>query len=370
MTLIKIDSEKQKNEFCNFVYDVYKDNPNYKDHFNHNIKYFLWKKGDFARHCRLFPMAVYKQQRIVARCLFIHHPDLNALQMGFFEALPEQQMAVDALLIEAEILALELNLKRILIGLNGHLAYGVGFLANSYDRPNSFDGLYSQPYYLDYFRQHGLIEHPLSTYKYQSSTAHFSEQSLHKVYEHFTFRNFNLQKFSEEMDILGRLFNETLASTRFYFCLSKEEYNELIKPLAPILSEGNIIFASHKGKEIGFIFWHPDYHQLLKAGKNRIALFLIKYYLQKKTITDFKINAIGVLPEYWSLGVATGLVNEVHQRTKNRYLGGETSFIWDDNHQSVQATTHFTGKPFKRYMLFEKNMMKNQNNIDKMNKGQ
>lgn len=355
----EVSSEKQKTEFCHFVYQVYRGNPNYKDNFNYNVKYFLWPKGVFARHCKLFPFAVYEQKTMVARCLFIYHPRLQALQMGFFEALPGQQAAVDRLLNKAESLATKLGLKRLLIGLNGHLAYGVGLLANAYDLPNTFDGPYSQPYYLDYFRHHRLTEHTLTTYQYQTANADFTDNQLQRIYQHFSFRNINLKKLPEEMSILGKLFNETLSYTRFYFDLSAEESYELMKPLVPLLSDDNIIFALYQGKEIGFIFWHPDYHQLLKPGKNHVSAFLLKYFFKRKMITDFKINSLGVLPEFWRSGVATGLINEIYQRTKGHYRGGETSFIWDDNYRSTLTATHLTGKTFKRYVLFEKTMADN-----------
>ena len=365
LKLVEINSKSQKKAFCNFVYKVYWNNPCYKDQFNHSVRYFLYGKRGFIEQCRLLPVAVYANQEMVVRCLFIEHPSLpKTLQIGFFEALPDQQQAVDLILNKAELVARQWQVERIVIGMNGHLAYGVGFLSSHHDFPNSFDAVYTQSYYPDYFRLHHLKEHTLSTYQYQLKEARFDDEVLQSIYSQFTFRTINLKNFDQEIRTLSALFNNTLIHTQFYFNLLSQEYNELIRPLLPILSDENIIFVQHEGQEIGFIFWHPDYHELLHSGKNRVLPFLLKYLLKKNTIKNFKINTIGVLPEYWHSGAATGLVYEVYKRIKDRYDVGESNFIWDNNLSSSGTSIRFTGQPFKHYVLFEKNLIPSHKSIE------
>ncbi len=362
LKLVEIGSKLQKREFCHFVYNVYENNSCYKDQFNHSVQYFLYGKKGFIRQCQLLPVAIYAKQEMVARCLFILHPSLpKTLQLGFFEALPNQQQSVNLILNKAEIVARQWQAKRIVIGLNGHLAYGVGFLTSHHDLPNSFDAIYTQPYYPDYFRQHHLKEYTLSTYQYQLEQARFNEQSVQSIYSQFSFRTINLKNFDQEIKILSGLFNDTLLHTRFYFKLTSHEYKELMQPLLPILNNENIIFVQHQGQDIGFIFWHPDYHELLHSGKNRVFPFLLKYLFKKNAIKNFKINTIGVLPEYWHSGATTGLVYEAYQQVKNQYNSGESNFIWDNNLNSAGTSIRFTGQPFKRYVLFEKSLVTSQN---------
>ena len=122
LKLVEISSKSQKKAFCNFVYTVYQHNPCYKDQFNHNVQYFLYGKSGFIQGCLLLPIVVYAKRTIVARALFIEHPSLSKiLQIGFFEALPNQQEAVDLILNKAVILARQWQSERIIIGLNGHL---------------------------------------------------------------------------------------------------------------------------------------------------------------------------------------------------------------------------------------------------------
>ena len=55
------------------------------------------------------------------------------LQIGFFDAKHGQDEAVDLLINEAKGVAKSLNLEKIIVGLNGHVSYGVGILMDKFD---------------------------------------------------------------------------------------------------------------------------------------------------------------------------------------------------------------------------------------------
>jgi len=361
MKLIGVDTRRLKKEFIDLYYRVYARYRTNRDNFNHSAANFLHKKDSFSRNCQVEPVLVSDGGQFVARAVLLHHPRLDALQLGCFEALPDQNEAVDLLLERASHLAKEWGTSKIIIGMNGHLTYGLGFLKNHYDLPAVFSGSYSPEYYPDYFSGRGFIEHTLSTYYANATTFDPPETVLDKAYSGISYRYIRLNDLEREMLILGDLFNKTLDKTRFYFHKSIRESCEMIQAIRPLLKNSNIIYAMKEGREIGFVIWHPNFNEILpENGRVNPLLFFLRCKLFSGRIREFMINTIGVLPEYENMGVSLGLINEIFKQVKGVYRGGETGFVWDDNSRSsVFCRTHCRDA-LRQYVVYEWRLGDNQ----------
>lgn len=353
MHLIVTDTKPQRRAFVNFIYDVYQGNACFRDNLSANCKNFIYRHDAFARNCVAKPLLVYQNEKPVARAMLIHHPGLQAVQIGFFEALSAQEAAVTLLIETAKDFAREQGLPKILAGINGHSSYGVGFLLNRYDTPNPFDGGYGQPYYPAYFDRQGFRAHTFSTYFMYLDSFNPAAKTLGRIYAEFTFREINLKNLRREMEILGDLFNRTLADTPFFFPKSTAEWYDVFKALKPIIKNENIVYAMKNGREIGYIFWHPNYNQLIDKNRNSALSLVLQLLFRKKRLTEMKTNALGVLPEHFAGGAIIGLFNEMHQRAHGRFMTGETGFICDDNARSRLLTRRYCGEPYRRYALYE-----------------
>ncbi|MCL1918077.1 MAG: hypothetical protein FWG14_07145 [Peptococcaceae bacterium] len=350
-----VKTNKEKTQFIDFAYGVYRNRPFYRDTLNYTCENFLYQKDFFSRSCRIKPIMIHENGDIAARCAYIAHPGLNAAQIALFEALPEKREAADIIIDAGRTFAVEHKADRVLIGLNGHTSYGVGFQCDHFDDPNPFDSVYTQEYYLDYFRNRGFTEHEISTYYVRTALYQAAAPSLlSRIYNLFTFRKACLRNLRREMDILGALFNETLKETPFFFPRPITEWYELFKELKPILRDENIIYVLHKGVEVGFLFWHPNYNMVLSGnGKNNTLSFFMKYLLRRRKITEMKINALGVMPEYSQSGAVMGLFHELYSVINGHFDGGETGFVFDSNAGSASICQRFCGPAYKHYVLFE-----------------
>lgn len=353
MQLIVAETKSQRRAFVDFIYEVYKSNACFRDNLSANCKNFVYRHDAFARNCALKPLLVQQNGKPAARAMLIRHPGLNVVQIGFFEALPDQEEAV-ALIIEAALnFARELGLHKILAGINGHSSYGVGFLLNRYDAPNPFDGGYSQPYYPAYFERHGFQKHILSTYFMHLDSFKPAAKTIERIYAELTFREINLKSLRREMEILGDLFNRTLADTPFFFAKTPAEWYDVFKAFRPIIKNENIIYAMKDGREVGYIFWHPNYNQLIDKNRNSTLSLILQLLFCKKRLTEMKTNALGVLPEHFASGAIIGLFNEMHKRAYGHFMTGETGFICDDNARSRLLTRRYCGEPYRQYALYE-----------------
>jgi len=129
---------------------------------------------------------------------------------------------------------------------------------------------------------------------------------------------------------------------------------ELIREMKYFLKRENLIFVMKEGKEVGFVFWHPDYNEIIPGGKRNSMLGIgLRYLINRNRIKKIKLNAIGVLEEYRNTGAVVGLLYEVYKHVFDRYNGGETNFVWDSNIPSRKLNQHICDREVRHYCVYE-----------------
>lgn len=346
MQIAAAESQKQKKEFLAFRHSLYRGDEAYVCTSEFVVENFLYQTTSFARACSVQPVMVL-DNGIAAQCMLIHHSRLNLMQVAFFEALPDQQAAVDMLLQYAKTEAKRIGVPEIIVGLNGHISCGVGILTEGFHKI-SFDSNYNKPYYADYFA--GMDRKEECT-TYRGLVAE-SMKMLRVPNTKITVRPIDLKHYEEEMELFRSLCDRTLGTTHLYFPTDKRHFYELTKDMKAFLKPENILFA-YSGKEaVGFLFWHPDFNQVLRAGRQYSLPGIGWQFLSgQKRIDTVKINAIGVLPEYQ--GTATvKLLDRMAQYLGNRFRFYETTFVWDNNEKSSRLNRHFAQSGYRKYAVY------------------
>jgi len=106
---------------------------------------------------------------------------------------------------------------------------------------------------------------------------------------------------------------------------------------------------------VGFVFWHPDYNEVLKKGRqNSLLSIAIRYTLFKKKIKKVKLNSIGVKKEYQGF-VTIKLLREVGKLVKN-YDTIETNFVWCNNKKSMAINKRLLKHVERRFVVYEVNV--------------
>jgi hypothetical protein len=349
-------SNKQRKEFRRFVCDLYTGDVGWVASNLFLLDIFLYQKDSFCKQAFVTPLLIQLQGSTVAQCILVNHPNMpQIMQVAFFEALPNQEHAVQLLLEYAEQQAKELSCTEILIGLNGHLAYGVGIMQSGWGRPTSLDSLYHKPYYQHYFDDPIWQKHTLSTYRFDPVAIHNKYHRFSQLTNQYTYRQFNIKYWKQEMILFGTLANNCLNHTRYYFDRPPVQLLELMNTMKFLMKPEYLLFVLHHGKEVGFIFWHPDFNEVLTPGKQYSSIyFALQAILKKLTIKTVKVNAIGLLPAYWNTPAAMGLFLTALQYSKMKYPKGETNFIWDCNVASRKFITKMGGQVDRTYAVYSK----------------
>jgi GNAT superfamily N-acetyltransferase len=360
--VIASDIKKQK-RFLKFRKDIYTKGKKYVDNGYYMVKEIFSGKLHFTKALTVIPAYVTDggdNGRILCEGIIAYSKELpEYVQLCFFEALKDQQEAVDLLLEKAREVGKELSCKKIVAGLYGHVNYGLGFLSSNEDSVNSFSSNANPLFYNDYFRKRGFDEIGLNTYHGGDLENKLSgyQAILRKLDRNYEFKNFSLKEFDEYARIYTELNNKCFAKHRYYFKSDLEDNKEMLRDLFMFMKEDSLIFAYHKGKPVAFIMWYPDYNLLAKPGE----IFGAKHYFLNKLcgnkIRTAKVMEYGVLDEYRGVGLPLALINKVYLTAKKRgFEKLETSWILEENLDSNSFCKEVCEGLYKKYSVYEKDI--------------
>ncbi len=355
MKLYRCSSSDYK-DYMGFVKDIYKVYTNFKDSASPVLKQFLYKQGVFCKGLEIIPVMVKKDGSIVAVCMYIASKSYaDTLQLAFFEALEGFQEAVDIIVEEAKQLCRERSLRKIVVGLNGHVNYGIGFLCDCFDSDISFGSSYTPPYYAEYFARRATKHFKMVSYSGEIAAMSFEKHKriLGRVDKKFNYRHMSFRNFKADMKVYTDINNICFKEHPFYFERSYEEDLELFKELRYFIGEESIIFVQHGDKPIGYMLWYPDFNELLSYGETIGIGAFIKNKLFPNWIKKLKLVEIAILPEYQNTGAILGLFNECYKENAAKYVAYETSWIFEDNFKSKNFGVKLLENEYKHYVAYE-----------------
>jgi len=155
---MEIEIVKSLKIYLSFVHELYKDDLYYKDNKTGLIPIVASENSPFYKNSIQKMVAVKEDQKTLCQAIFIiHRSSKTVMSIAFFEALPNQQKAVNALIRHAEEFGKLHGAKKLVFGLDGHCNYSVGFSSTAASFP-SFGESYHKEYYHEYFKDFRLVK--------------------------------------------------------------------------------------------------------------------------------------------------------------------------------------------------------------------
>lgn len=358
MKLVQVTDKSGQKKFIRFRRQLYKKNPTYVDNNLFMLKEVFARRTCFIENKVISVLNVEEDGEVVCQGILVYAKDLKEyIQLCFFESLPDQEEAVKLLLEEAFRVGKEFGCSKLVMGLNGHVNYGLGFLDSHFDTRNSFSAAVNPAYYNTYFRALGCEEIHLNSYRMESldERIHKYQAMIRKLNRNYTFRIFDKKRFEEDAGIYTDLNNRCFGSHRYYYPRSKKEDAEMLKELFLFMKEDSLVFAFDGDMPIGFLMWYPDFNELVKPGDYFGAKHFFKNKLSGSRIKKIKVMEYGVLPEYRKTGLPIGLLNQVFEMVKGRnFTNVESSWILEENRDSNSFCEAICDELYKRYVVYEK----------------
>ena len=364
MKVIIAENKQQQKRFLKFRKQLYQNSKKYVDNNYFMLLEIFAGKLHFVQNMEIFPVYITagKEEsgegtKILCEGVIAYAKELpEYIQLCFFEALPGQQEAVKLLVEKTIEVGRQKNCAKLVIGLFGHVNYGLGFLDSHYEDVNSFSSLGNPEYYNQYFRAMKLAEIKLNSYisRVLNEPLKRYRAIIDKLNRNYEFRFFDRKQFDYYAKIYTDLNNACFSEHRYYYHRDYADDAEMLKELFLFMKGDSIIYAFHKGQPVGFIMWYPDYNELARPGESFGTKHFFKNLFLNKKIRTAKVMEYGVLPEYRGSGLPMALINKVYESLQNYGCERvETSWILDENVDSNSFCKEICEEAYKDYVVYE-----------------
>ena len=357
---IKIAGDtKGRKKFLAFRKKLYKERNLYIDNNYFMLKEIFSDKLHFTKSVFITPVMIEDEdEEIICEGIVAVADKLpEYVQLCFFEAVENAGEAIDILLVKAMEIGREKGCKRLVVGLYGHVNYGLGLLDSHFDKVNSFSSPGNPAFYNDYFRAYGMEEVKLNSYfTHRLDDRLFRyERVIKKIKSEYEFKKFDKKHFEEYSHIYTDLNNYSFTEHKYYYERDYKDDEEMLKELFLFMKEDSLIFAFKDEKPVGFILWYPDYNELAAEGECFGTRHYFKNIFGNKKIKTAKVMEYAVLDEYKGVGLPLVLIAEVFETLKNYGVSQvESSWILADNEDSNSFCQAFCDELYKKYVVFEK----------------
>ena len=366
MQIVEANNSSKQNKFLKFRRQLYKNSPLVDNNY-YLLKQIFAGKMKFMKKMKIWPVMIESDEgSVIAEGIVAYSQELSEyIQLCFFEWLQEKneededKKAAEELISYACKKGREENATKLVVGLYGHVNYGLGMLHSHYDCTNSFSSPYNPKYYCDYFEVEGYEKILLNSYEIKSFDNRLDRYRalLDKINRNYEFKFFDKRNFDYWSKIYTDLNNECFVNHRYYYKREYEEDKEMLKELFMFIKEDSLIFAFRNGEPAGFIMWYPDFNELAAKGEVFGAKHYIKNIFLNKKIRTAKIMEFGVKEEYRKSGLALGLVEQVLKAIKNYGCScAESSWILAENLDSNSVCSAVCDSLYKEYVVYEKDI--------------
>lgn len=358
MELVNVNNN-QKKQFINFYKSQYLNHPLKRDSMSGMLKSLLYGKSELCKSVDLQPLMVMENNEVVMMCMLAYaHRMPDFVQMGFFEAAKPSMEAFKLILDKTEAYAKEKKATKISASLNIHVNYGLGFLASSYDKTQSFGMAHNPEFYHNFFYNSGFKAIEMVSYKKDMRKIEhlLSSEMSEKLNERYVVRKADFNDFKKDCAIYTDINNKSFHEHLFYYPRKYEEDYELFKDMKHLMHRENLLFVEKKGQTVGFMLWYPDFNQLMSSSETVGLKTVIKNRVFGASIDTFKIVEMGVVPGERNKGAILALFDHCFKCIKNRYDFMESGWILSDNFKSKNFGVKWADCESKKYRAYIKEL--------------
>lgn len=370
ISLEKVDNKRKLAAFIDFPHSLYEGDPNYvPELFIAQRDLLTPGKHPFHEHSEVQLFVVYKNNELKGRIAAIlnnNHNEFNKTTdgfFGFFDCVDDQEIA-NQLFSEAMNWLKAKGANTMIGPVNPSTNEPCGLLVEGFDKPPVVMMTYNKPYYAKLIENAGFTKR-MDLLAYDIRVATLNDRSLRLQdallsrlkSKGITIRPVSMKDFKNEVKKIKEVYNSAWDANSGFVPFTDSEFNYMAKDLKMILDPNFCLVAEHEGKMIGFALALPDLNQVLaKVKRGRLLPFgLFKLLLGKKKINYMRVLALGVTDEYRKLGIEACFYASIIKRCQEKNLvGGEASWILENNALMNKGIQNINGVAYKRYRIFQK----------------
>ena len=367
MELQTVQTRKDLRAFIQFPYDLYRDDPNWIAPLrSEQWAQFDPQKNPMLDHCETELFLLKDGRRVIGRCsafidrLTVKHWGEPIGLFGSFECI-EDETAAHQLLSAARNWLAERGMK----AMRGPWSFASqewGLELEGSERPPVILAPHNPPYYADYFDSFGLSK-AIDLVAYLADMAGgytFPERYLtltDRIQARYgvTVRPVDLSRLEEEVMTIVELSNRSISDNWGYYPVTMDEARAMARDLKQIVNPAALLLAEDRdGNPIGFGLSLPDVNVLLKGLNGRLFPFgWARLLFGLKKIKQYRMWALGVVPEYQGKAIDTLLYKATYEALKDLRVCMEINYVLEDNHRMNNALLKLGVEPMRRYRVYE-----------------
>jgi ribosomal protein S18 acetylase RimI-like enzyme len=365
MHVKKLSTPEDCERYVDFAKEVYRDNAYWVPGDKHYLVKLLQGNGGFGPQHEIQAFAVEHGDQILATVAALddeaYHRHWNE-KLGhllFFEALPDEYDAVDALISDA----CEWLRERGCIAARFSLlaAVQLPLTIDAYDVVPTCFSRYNPPYYHSYIKNCGFVtEHGLVEYEVQFTTEleHRYRGLVQQARDSgVVVRSWDFDRLEEEGEAFAALANETFSAHWGFMPLPDAVMRGFYVDFKDFLVPEFLAFAEVDGQRVGFVYSLPDLNQALHPMRDKVLEENLPEFQQRvEQIDRGALLIIGVKQEFRGRGINLAMGALSYLGMIGRGYKTASYSVLDDNWPSRRTVEKLGGRVARNFNVYRKEM--------------
>ncbi|HVU31439.1 MAG TPA: N-acetyltransferase [Sphingomicrobium sp.] len=375
VTVRPVLTRKDKKDFVNFAWEVYKDDPHWVPPLKDEVHGLITPgKNPWFEHARAELWLAERGGKVVGRIsaqvddLVQEHMGKGIGNWGMFEALDGEAAAI--LIETAEGWLRKQGMTKALGPISLSIWDEPGLEIEGFDEdPTAMMG-HHRPEYRGWIEAAGYAK-AKDLLTYEVNIAHWEDQKINRLIAmgernpHIRIRMVDKSKFDEEARVILNILNDAWSDNWGYVPLTPAEIAYAGKKLKPIIYNELVRIAEIDGEPVAFMITIPDINELTKDLNGELFPFnFIKllWRLRKPKVRRSRVPLMGVLKKLHHSRMASMLAFMLIEYTRRDCVGkfginvGEFGWILEDNKGMLSIAELPSAKVNHRYRIFEKEL--------------
>lgn len=370
ITVKPVQNKKEKKLFIDLEWQLNKNTPNWISPLRmERVKVLDTRKNPFYQHSSIELLIAYKDGQPVGRIAAIINKNHNEFHQdkvgfwGFFESINDPAVA-NALFRAAADWLKARDMEEMWGPMNPSTNDECGLLIEGFDTPPMLMMTHNHTFYPALVEEFGnkKIKDLYAWYQTTEDALSHSTEKLRRVSEKIlkrygiTIRKIDVKNIKREVKLMKEVYNNAWSRNWGFVPFTDEEFDYSADGLKDIADPDFLLMAEKGDKPVGFSIILPNINEIL-AGIPNGKLFpsgIFKLLSGMKKIKTVRVLILGVIKEYQFSGLGSAFYIRAMETAREKgIVGGEMSWILEDNLTMNRAIESFGSRIYKKYRIYQ-----------------
>jgi ribosomal protein S18 acetylase RimI-like enzyme len=361
-----VSTPEELQRYVDFGHEVYRHNSHWIPPDSHHLTQLLGGQGGFGPELQVQPFWAEEGNNLVATVaavrsdVYDRHWRERMGHLLFFEALPNQDVAVEALMRLAcdwlRTRGCQAARLSMLPGMQ------LPITIDAYDAVPTIFHTYNPPYYHSYIKNGGFVTEK-GVVQYQVQFTPELAQRYRAMVDYATnsgisLRSCDFDRLEQENETFTNIFNETFSAHWGFMPIPAAVMRGLTVELKDFLVADFTLFAEADGQTVGAVYSLPDLNQVFHKMRGKsLEEHLPEFQRRLQDVDHGVLLVIGVKKEYRGRGINLALAAKSYLAMIERgYKTGSYTVVLDDNWPSRRTAEKLGARVTRNFDVYRKEL--------------